>query len=348
MVGNGTWQETIPGAETSTGVYSYRELLALELPPERPLIAGLMAEESGNIWGGPGGVGKSWLVMAAARAIASGTPFLDHFPTTQHAVLIVDEENRLRNLIARARMFEAAEPLGDIPITFAVGLGLRVDSVAETAHLDALMTKHRPGLVVLDSLTRVHAANENSAGEMANVFYSTKSLMRAHKCAVLFTDHTRKKGLNNDPAEILRGTSEKRAWPETILDVAADERDRHRLVLTVTKSRESEAGDPFAIRREIDKDAGTARLVYAGEATQQETGNGGDIIQAIHAIKAQLRDDDAADATAIAGWLNCHPDTARKHANKMIPAGLLRSRSVPASSKGGKPKTVYDVIGGRD
>ncbi|MDP9357379.1 MAG: AAA family ATPase [Chloroflexota bacterium] len=347
MAANGTWQETMPGAEKSQSVYSYQELLAVNLPPERPLIAGLMGEETGNIWGGPGGVGKSWLVMAAARAIASGTPFLDHFPTTQHAVLIVDEENRLRNLQARARMFENAAPLGNIPITFAVGMGLRVDAAAELDQLNALMTEHRPGLVVLDSLTRVHGANENSAGEMANVFFYTKALMRAHKCAVLFTDHTRKKGLNNDPAETLRGTSEKRAWPETILDVAADEQERDRLVITTTKSREAETGVPFGIQREVDNIAGTARLLYVGEATQQKAGTGGEIIQAIHAIKSQLGDD-GSDATALGAWMNRHPDTVRKHASKMATAGLLRTRIVPASVKGGKPKTVYDVAGGHE
>ncbi len=347
MADNGARQETIPSTAPALAVYSYRELLTVDLPPERPLIAGLMGEETGNIWGGPGGVGKSWLLMAAARAIASGTPFLGHFPTTQHAVLIVDEENRLRTLQARARMFENAAPLGDIPITFAVGLGLRVDAEREAAQLDALMTEHRPGLTILDSLTRVHNVNENNAGEMAGVFFNTKALMRAHRCASLFSDHTRKKGLNNDPAETLRGTSEKRAWPETIIDVARDEEERGRLVLTITKSRETETGAPFGVRLDVDNAAGTARLVYEGESTQPHTGTGGDIIQAIHAVKAQLGDD-GADAIAIAAWLNCHPDTARKHANKMIPAGMLGSRQVPASIKGGKPKTVYDVLGGRD
>ncbi len=348
MAANGTWQETMPGAEKSQSVYSYQELLAVNLPPERPLIAGLMGEETGNIWGGPGGVGKSWLVMAAARAIASGTPFLDHFPTTQHAVLIVDEENRLRNLQARARMFENAAPLGNIPITFAVGMGLRVDAAAELDQLNALMTEHRPGLVVLDSLTRVHGANENSAGEMANVFFYTKALMRAHRCAVLFTDHTRKKGLNNDPAEILRGTSEKRAWPETIIDVAGDDEDRNRLVLTVTKSRESETGAPFSVRRDVNTAAEIARLVYTGEATEHKAvSTADDIVRAIHLIVAQ-HGTDAADATRISDVLNCSRSTIDRHAPRLVKAEILETHSVPASEKGGSPKKVYTVKGGRD
>jgi len=345
---NGARSETIPGTATPI-TYSYGDLLSLELPPDRPLIAGVMGEETGNIWGGPGGVGKSWLLMEAARAIASGTPFLDHFPTEQHAVLVIDEENRLRTLVQRARMFERAAPLGpDLPITYASLQGLRVDAAAEAAQVDALMTKHTPGLTILDSFTRVHGANENNAGEMAAVFFNVKALMRAHRCAVLFSDHTRKRGLvNNDPGETLRGSSEKRAWPETILDVAADETERGTLVISMPKSRESEALVPFTVRLEVDNAAGTALLRYGGEATQTQAAKGGEIIGAVHAITAQLGAD-ACDAATLAAYLTCSADTVRRHGTKLFTAGILTSRSVVPSAKGGKPKTVYAVAGGRE
>ena len=311
---NGTRSETIPGTATpgtaTLTTYSYGDLLTLELPPDRPLIAGVMGEETGNIWGGPGGVGKSWLLMA--------------------------------------RMFERAAPLGrDLPITYSSLQGLRVDAAAEAAQIDALMTKHGPGLTMLDSFTRVHGANENNAGEMAAVFFNTKSLMRAHRCAVLFSDHTRKKGLINDPGETLRGSSEKRAWPETILDVAADEQERGTLIISMPKSRESEALAPFTVRLEVDNAAGTARLVYGGEATRNQATKGGEIIGAVHAITAQLGAD-ACDAATLAAYLDCSADTVRRHGAKLFTAGLLTSRSVVPSTKGGKPKTVYAVAGGRE
>ena len=66
---------------------SYGELLDMELPPERPIICGLIDEDTGTIMGGAPGVGKSWLMLAMSRAIASGTRYLGEFPTTQHDVL---------------------------------------------------------------------------------------------------------------------------------------------------------------------------------------------------------------------------------------------------------------------
>jgi hypothetical protein len=328
------------------GAIPWGELLETELPAERPLVTGLIEEDTGNILGGAPNVGKSWLMLAMGRAIASGTAFLDTFATTQHDVLIVDEESHLRGLIVRARMLERALPLGrDLPLFFAVGLGLRVDAGVAVARLNALMTQHRPGLVFGDSLTRLHTANENSAGEMATVFHNVKALMRTHGCAFLFTDHTRKKGLINDVEETLRGSSEKRAWADTILAIEPGEQDRMQLVITHVKARHGQRHAPFGVHLDLDTIEGTAHLRYVGDVTSTAPSKANDIIAAIHAVQAQLSADAADDAT-IAAWLNCSPDTVHRHAGKLVAAGILAKRKVVPSDKGGRPKTIYDVTGG--
>lgn len=331
--------------DTSSDVLSYGDVLDMELPPERPIIAGLLGEDTGAIIGGAPNVGKSWLTLAMARAIASGTPFLGEFPTTQHTVLIVDEESHLRGIIGRARMMERAVSLGrDLPLLFAVGLGIRVDAGTAVSRLDALMTKYQPSLVIADSLTRVHTANENSASEMARVFLSVKDLMRKHSCAFVFTDHTRKKGLINDPEETLRGSTEKRAWADSIFAVESDEQDRMQLVITHTKARHEGRREPFGVRLEIDQVEGTTHLRYTGAATSNAPSKANDIIAAIHSLQEQLGADGAC-AITIAAWMNCSPDTAERHAKKLVTAGILAKRSVESGTRG-RPKTVYDVKGG--
>lgn len=68
---------------------------------------------------------------------------------------------------------------------------------------------------------------------------------------------------------------------------------------------------------------------------------------AIHALQHQAGPD-FADALKIAAWLECSPDTVARHANKLLTAGILAVRTVQPSEKGGRPKKVYDVVGGRD
>ena len=352
---NGTWSEPIPPADAEARALSYEELLTLDVPPARPLVAGLVHEETGTIVGGPPNVGKSWLVLEVARCVAGSVPFLGHFATVQADVLIVDEESHLAGLQSRVRMLEAVAPLGPrLPLSFAVGKGLRVDAGVGVAHLDALLTRHRPGLVIADSLTRVHGGDENSAGQMADVFYNVKQLMRAHKCAFLFTDHVRKRGLINDVEEMLRGSTEKRAWPDSILAVEPSDQGRDLLTVSHTKARHGPRLDPFAVRLEIGGlpmdpmgSVHGARLAYGGEVRPDQRSRANDIVAAIHSLKAQ-QGEDAADATAVAAWMDCSADTVRRHVARLVGANILAVRKAAASSKGGPRRDVYDVVGGND
>jgi len=340
---NGTTAEaTAPGGSTNN--YSYRELLDLRLPPERPLVSGLIGENSANIWGAPPYTGKTWLVLATLRAIASGTLFAGYFETVQASVLLVDEESNLRGLVDRLQAMERADPLGrDLPLHVVIGNGIRVDDGDGLQRLGGLIHEYRPKLVVGDSLTRLHGANENSAGEMAAVFDNLKRLMWGYDCSVLLTDHVRKRGLINDPEERLRGSIEKRAWPDAVLDIDADPDDRSALVVTTTKSRYQKRLDPFRLRLDIDSDAGTAAVSYLGEAVSpSKVTRGNEIIVAIHEVIAQAGPD-AADASTLAAWLNVTPKTVRKHADALVKAGLITTCAVRSGASGGPAKTTYLV-----
>jgi hypothetical protein len=337
-----------PGDSEPEGTdFTWADLIDMELPPERVVIDRMIGEASGTLVGGPGGSGKSWLLLEGARAVASGTPFLGQFATTQQTVVYIDEEANLRGVVSRAQMLERANPLGrDLPLFFEIGQGLRVEPGSGADRLDAFLTRRRPGFVIGDSLTRFHGANENSASEMAEVFYNVKAFMRDYACSFAFLDHTRKKGLLNDPAEMLRGTTEKRNWCDNVLAVEPDEADPARSIVTVTKQRYGVQDWSFAVRREIDNDAKTAAVVYAGEAMKAPASKANDIIAAIHDLQHQLGPD-SATATTIAAWMNCSRDTVDRHTGKLVAAGILARRKVMADGKGGRPTTVYDVIGGK-
>jgi len=319
----------------------YGDLLTLDLPPARPLVAGLIEEQSGAILAGPPSVGKTWLALSLARAVASGTPWLGHFPTNAGPVLVIDEESHLPGLQQRLRMLEAGDPVGhELPLHFAVGHAVRIDANPGAAHLDALIVRHRPRLVILDSLTRVHGANENDAGQMADVFANARATMRRHDTALVFLDHARKKSLVNDLEEMLRGSTEKRAWPECILFAMPAEKGT--LTLTHVKARFTEQIADFTVRIAVDREAGTATVRHTGEAVGQRETKANEIIEAVHALHAQLGPD-GADATTVAAWLECSPDTVRRHAGRLVKVGILATRTVRTA---GRPKDVYDVAGG--
>jgi hypothetical protein len=251
-------------------------------------------------------------------------------------------ERALASVRARLAMLDAGDPLGaDLPIRLAVGAGVRLDRPDGVARLDRTLAAERPALVIIDSFTRVHAADENDAGGMADVLANAKALIREHGCAIVLIHHLRKKGLVNDPGERLRGSSELRAWPYSILAIDAADDDPTLLRVEHVKSRHGRRLDPFQIRLDIDGAAGSARLLYQGDAKRDDATRGGDLLAGIQALKQQLGDD-GADAVRVAAWLDVSPDTVRRKAKKLAEAGLLTVRKVKTS---GNPKDVFDLIG---
>jgi hypothetical protein len=207
------------------------------------------------------------------------------------------------------------------------------------------MTEVNPVATFFDSFTRIHGGNENDSGQMADVFRNAKQLMNAHNTAVVFLDHLRKKGLLNDREEMLRGSTEKRAWPDSI--VYLESTDKNIVQVSHLKARFSEPVPDFRIRLTVDKEAGTADVTHDGAAPAREVSKANEIIAAIHDLRKQLGPD-GADVVKIAAWLECSPDTVDRHSKKLVTAGILALRTVPASERGGRPRKVFDVNGGQD
>jgi stage III sporulation protein SpoIIIAA len=324
-------------------VLTHRQILTDPVEDAEPLIAGLLNRAEAMLFAGPPGVGKTWLLLSLARAVASGSTWLCHFATAQGPVLMVDEESHVPGIRARARLLEAGEELGDdLPIGYAIGHGIRLDRADDWAYLDGLMAAHKPALVTLDSLTRIHGADENSAGQMADVFRNVRMLMRTHGASVVIADHLRKRGLINDPEEMLRGSTEKRAFPECIL-FAAPAQDGQ-VQITHVKARYTRRLDDFTVKIAVDEEAATVR--HTGAAVPSRVAKLNEVVGAVHAVKAQLGND-ASDARTVALYLECSEDTANRHLKKLVAAELVVARRVESGERG-RPRTVYDVKGATD
>lgn len=151
----------------------------------------------------PPGVGKSLLALDLAAAISRGAPSLGA-DTTQAPVLYLDYENV--ELDVRDRLQSMALTPNDLQ-------ALHYWSFPDLPPLDtpeggqALLkaARHvRAGLVVIDTLSRCVAGDENEAATILNLYRSTLMPLKAAGVAVLRLDHTGK-----DEAKGQRGTSAK-------------------------------------------------------------------------------------------------------------------------------------------
>ena len=258
-----------PVEEDQKCILKWSELVAQKLMPVDWLVERLIPAGGVAVIGGNSGVGKSWLVLHIARCVAVGDPVLGKFTTSQGTVVLVDEENGMRLLKRRVHKLESGcEAREDVPVTLLVNHGVRIDDEYDLEYTLSLLEELKPKLVIFDSLTRIHGKDEYKSQEMAEVMMGFRRIQLEIGCAILFTHHTRKRGMINNAGEMLRGSTDIRAFVDTHIFMRATRAVRGQALIEHDKSRYEEALDPFRIAI-VDDETGTAtHLRYLGTAQQ--------------------------------------------------------------------------------
>ena len=211
------------------------------------LFEGLWAESGVGLIGGHPKVGKSWLSLQMATSMASGRPCLDVYDVKRPGpVLLYMAEDaaavvkyRLAAICRHARL-----ALDSLPIYVITADMLRLDLELDQRRLRRSVERLRPRMLLLDPLVRLHAANENSAGEISMLLAYFRHLQRAFDCAIVLTHHSRKNGSSSRPGQALRGSSDLYAFGDSYLYL---QRLRERLVLTF-EHRAAPAPEPVELR----------------------------------------------------------------------------------------------------
>ena len=196
------------------------------------LMEGIIPRTTTGIAAGEPGVGKTWLVMDLVLAMASGVPWLGKFETKPCKVLVVDEENahvlvrkRFLSLAWKYRQYERLDEIDflvgeSIDITPLEHPKIGMQPSGDFTMLYNTIGTHGYDVVVFDSLTRLHHADENDSSRMSAVFRYIKKLMDDFGVSCVFTHHFNKsRGHSNNR---LRGSSDILAFPDYVLRVETD------------------------------------------------------------------------------------------------------------------------------
>jgi RecA-family ATPase len=167
---------------------------------------------------GEPGVGKSWLSMSLAIAVAEGTQqwLGRRVDAGNHRVLYVDEENPEALIPHRLRKLGLTER-GAENVRYLHRQGVRLDRYPDRILDEAL--DWEPTLIVLDSLTRLHTKDENNAGEVAALFNDGISPLARETGATTLILHHVNKGESNSSFSRARGSGDLSASIDSGLDV---------------------------------------------------------------------------------------------------------------------------------
>ncbi len=285
----------------------------LELPPPRWAVAGIVPEGASMLAGRPK-LGKSWLALNLAVAVASGGQFLD-VPVEQGPVLYLALEDGQRRI--QGRLHRLLDPCGaawpshlhftwTFPVLDADGLKLLA---AEIKHV-------RPRLLIVDTLGRVRPVplGSNAYQDDYRVVGSLQQLALNARLAIVLVAHTRKRRDGDaepaDPLDEVNGT--------TGVTGAAD------VVLVLSRKRHGNEGKLFLTGRDVEErqialrwDAQNCLWSASSDLDDGLTDERRRLLQLLRRNAGEM------DLDALAAGLGKEYAAVNMLASRMVEAGLL-------------------------
>jgi 5S rRNA maturation endonuclease (ribonuclease M5) len=258
---------------------SVKDYEDLEVATKPWLIDGVLYSEGFCFIYGVEGSGKSLITLSMAQAVACGTPWLDHFPTTKANVLFLDKENPQSIIKRRIAGFGITSKENNnmfwlkYPEKFQIGSEKGGYSDFALALVNTIANK-KIGLIVFDSFIDFMVGNESTSGDTQRFFDAIKELYP--QVAYLTIQHENKpsQGLFRSDSQRVRGSSNINAQAITMFRLEPVAKSHTELTLKQTKARDTEKLDKFMIRMNIkmDKDEKTAvsGFTYLGICEEQE------------------------------------------------------------------------------
>jgi hypothetical protein len=171
-----------------------QELLARQLPPIQWAIPAILTEGLTLLAGKPK-LGKSWLALCVAFAVAAGGVALGKHPVTQGEVLYLALEDNERRLQSRAKHLLAS--MTAVPSTMAFELRWPCLDQGGLKHLEDYLEAHpNVRLVVVDTWARVSPKSQNRQRSQYEDEYEAltplKYLADTYRVSILAIHHLRK------------------------------------------------------------------------------------------------------------------------------------------------------------
>lgn len=227
---------------------------------------------------GAEGTGKSFLTLSMAQAVAKGTPWLDHFKTTQTNVLFLDKENP--QSITKKRIAGLGINSTDTPniywLKYPEKYQLANDKGDCSNFAQALITtvaNKKIGLIVFDSFVDFMVGNESSSGDTQLFFDAIRTLYPKIAYVTIHHENKPSQGVSRSESQRLRGSTNINAQTVTMFRVETVAKSTTDITLKQTKNRDSAKINKFMVRMQVktneDKSTTVAGFDYVGEIEDQ-------------------------------------------------------------------------------
>lgn len=232
------------------------------------LIDQLWTQHAVGIIGGTPKSYKTWMALEMAVAVASGSACLATFTVPSPGPVLLyaaeDSESALRSRLQSLARHHGLD-LAYLDIRVITADALRLDRRADQERLQATLLLHWPALLILDPLVRLHAIDENAAGEIAALLGYLRLLQRKTGAAIALVHHARKNvSANGGAGYSLRGSSDLYAWVDSFLYL----RRHHGQLMLSAEHRSASGAAPLALELANVESGPYLKLASAADASE--------------------------------------------------------------------------------
>lgn len=300
-----------------------RELLEAEFPEPTWIVPGLLPSGLTILAGRPK-VGKSWLALQIAVAVATGgRVFNEHIE--KGSVLYLALEDSPRRLQQRLKDLNAP-PLDHLRFETAW------TDLTDGGLTDLVMAvqKMTPRLIVIDTLARSARIDHNDVNQTTTILSNLQTIAQEGDCAVLVVDHhTKARTYSNDPIDDILGSTGKSAAVDTAMGLYR-ERGKAEATLKIV-GRDIEERE-LVLRWDVTTHAW--QLVGDAAGVRKESLQA----QILETVRALEEAEELPTPTAIADTLKRDKGNIARELAELVNKGLLRK-----GEKVGRKQPYYTV-----
>jgi archaellum biogenesis ATPase FlaH/5S rRNA maturation endonuclease (ribonuclease M5) len=258
-----------------------KQLSEMDFPEEEWLIDRVVYKEGFCFIYGAEGVGKSFVTLSMAQAIADGKDWLGQFKVPKPAkVLFIDKENpkpmlskRIKNMgIFNENMFWLKYPE-------KMQLADNKGEVSEFAKAVANKVNNQEiDVIIIDSFVDLMVGSENSASDTQVFFDTLRTLIPSKAFVVLHHENKPSQGVFRSDSQRARGSTNINAQTVTQFRLEAVAKSKTELTLKQTKARDAQKLDKFMIQMVVETEGDKTKVIgfkyigiVTGEADENKT-----------------------------------------------------------------------------
>jgi hypothetical protein len=242
------------------------ELKKMDVPSPSWVVDQFVSSSGISLISSKPGNFKTIIAIEIAKCVSQGKPLFGVFDTKKTKALILDEESGNGRLKKRQSILGADEA-GIATLSYAS----TKMSLEYASAIIRYCNANGIGLVIFDSLTRFHIAQENASQEMSEVL-SYFHLIAKAGIAVLIIHHDPKSGYERpDSSNTLRGSSDILAISDVHIVLHRDKYTKNKITVKQLKNRDDELLNDFELLAKNNEDKSKLWFEYVGEAPERKS-----------------------------------------------------------------------------